>query len=234
MHRIQIKSIRLVRAEGPRAECGPTKIAPANPTRTGLDAMADAQAQLRRWADTAPAKGGYDKCDFTIEFGDGSLYEGRYDLKHWSCERVDLPGHIRGHLEYYSGRFCPSWLKSKPRGEARYLESVSDVSEVERNRCLAFIAYYEFGQGAQAPIEAALLIAETPRHVILMTPDAGLEVAAKSDASTSVRLAPDRAAHAYAALLAEPAAGETFEAALEARCDAMLPPTPRATPISMP
>lgn len=227
MNRIQIKSIHLVRAEGSHAECGSAKI-----TSAGLAAMQDAQAQLRRWADTAPAKGGYDKCDFTIEFDDGSIYEGRYDLKHWSCETVDLPGHIRGHLEYYSGRFCPSWLKHKPGGEARYQESVRDVPEVERNRCLAFIAYYEFGQGAQAPVDSTLLVAETPRYAIRMSPDAGLEVGEKS--KLPARIAPDQAAHAYADLLSAPAESEAFDVALEARCDAMLSTAPRATPGSMP
>jgi len=217
MQRIQIQSMQLVRAEGPTAECGPAKI-----TSTGSEAMRDAQLQLRRWAHTAPAKGGYDKCDFTLVFEDGTRYKGRYDLKHESIEAVDLPGHMRSHLEYYSGRYCPAWLKAERGGEQRYQRSVQDIPEDERNRCLAFIAYYEFGQGEVILPDELLLLAETPRHTVRMFSDGALEVATRPQGVPALKVGPDKAAQLFAELLDDPAEGETLEMALEPRCDAVL------------
>lgn len=217
MQRIQIKTLKLVRAEGPSAECGPAKI-----STTGLQAMQDAQTQLRRWADTAPAKGGYDKCDFDLEFEDGSQYDGRYDLKHWSLENVDLPGHMRGFLEYYSGRHCPAWLKAERNGMQRYQQVVSSLSEAERNRCLAFIAYYEFGQGEVTLPDEPLVLGETAVYQVRMHPDAALEVRAMPHGVPAVRFTPDESAARYATLFAVSATSEASEAELAARCEAIL------------
>lgn len=217
MQRIQIKSLELVRAEGPTAECGRAKI-----DSTGLQAMQDAQTQLRRWADTAPAKGGYDKCDFHVEFADGSEYDGRYDLKHWSLENVDLPGHMRSFLEYYSGRHCPAWLKAERNGMQRYQQVVSSLTEAERNRCLAFIAYYEFGQGEVTLPDEPLVVGETAGYQVRMYPDAALEVRTMPHGAPAVRFPPEQAAERYAVLLARGDIGEVSEAELAARCEAVL------------
>lgn len=98
--------IRIVieRAEGPTEQCD------------GLhhfDSLCDANRWLFSQSTTAPEKGGYDKCDFAINFGphgDGDmLYEGRYDLVHYARESPSLNRHIRQFNEYLAknkhGRF---------------------------------------------------------------------------------------------------------------------------------
>lgn len=87
--------IILNRAEGPIEQCD-------KPVTT--DSFAAADAVLRRWSDTAPEKGGYDKVDFTIFDAEIQLeYNGRYDLKHWRVERPNLKDHVVSHLEFMAG-----------------------------------------------------------------------------------------------------------------------------------
>jgi hypothetical protein len=102
---MKLKAISLTRAEGPTAVCGPA------PTVTTWQAAEDI---LRKWSDTAPEKGGYDKCDFTLVFGqaDGEdfEYKGRYDLKHWRCEAPSLTAHLQSEALFAIGAYCPAHL----------------------------------------------------------------------------------------------------------------------------
>jgi hypothetical protein len=88
---IEPKLIHIVRAEGPTDECGIKKT---------CQNFAQAADLLMSNARTAPKCGGYDKHDFTVEYEDGYLYEGRYDLKHYSCELPDLAKHMRETVEW--------------------------------------------------------------------------------------------------------------------------------------
>lgn len=64
---------------------------------------AAADAKLREWANDAPKKGGYDKCDFTLTFDDGLTYQGQYDVVHTSVEYPSISSHVRAVLEFYGG-----------------------------------------------------------------------------------------------------------------------------------
>ncbi len=88
---IQPVKITVTRAEGPTHLCGIVRTVCTFP---------EADTILFWNSRTAPESGGYDKHDFKIEFEDGAIYEGRYDLKHTSKDSCSLNTHIRGHLEY--------------------------------------------------------------------------------------------------------------------------------------
>ena len=127
--RIRVVGIDLVRAEGPIALAGQARRV------AGWD---EADAVLRDWAATAPAAGGYDKCDFTISFEDGVLYRGRYDLVNASLEIPDLAAHVRGTALIHSGLGKPSFMDQeqfdalqamiRPEVKQAYVELVSKYS----------------------------------------------------------------------------------------------------------
>lgn len=79
----------------------------------------DANITLTVWSRTAPKDGGYDKCDFTVEFDNGDVYEGRYDLVHPSVDGLpDLRKHIRGSLEWMAAEQAAPHLPEEYRREA--------------------------------------------------------------------------------------------------------------------
>lgn len=97
-------AITLTRAEGMEDECGqPVTVA-------SFDA---ANAVLQDWSKTAPATGGYDKCDFSVIWPDGSDYEGCYDLKHRSIQPASLTAHMVDQAEYMTGQHCPVHMGGK-------------------------------------------------------------------------------------------------------------------------
>lgn len=74
---------------------------------------AEANAKLSTWSNDAPKDGCYDKTDFKIVWADGEVYEGRYDLQHWSVEFPDLAGHVRDFLMFYAGQRCPNHMTTE-------------------------------------------------------------------------------------------------------------------------
>lgn len=74
---------------------------------------AEANSLLRSWSNTAPEKGGYDKCHFLIEFEDETTYSGRYDLKHWRCETPSLDRHVRGVARLHANLDKPAWMSEE-------------------------------------------------------------------------------------------------------------------------
>jgi hypothetical protein len=103
-NRIKVKAISLRRAEGPHSSFG---------RECTVQTWSQANMVLRQWSSSAPANGAYDKCDFRIVFDDGSTYEGRYDLEHFSVRSPDLAAHVRGHMNYVAG-VPPLWMTSQP------------------------------------------------------------------------------------------------------------------------
>lgn len=99
----KVKAVKITidRAEGMHHEC----------IKTEHTTWAEAEQRILDIRSTAPADGGYDKCDFKIEFEDGQTYEGRYDAQHTSItDEVGLAGHVRSHLEFLSGDRCPAHM----------------------------------------------------------------------------------------------------------------------------
>lgn len=124
---IPVKSIWLRRAEGPVALLG---------TRT-VSSFEDADSVLRRWAETAPEGGSYDKCDFKITYEDGEIYEGRYDLKRLDYEWPSLRKHVSEFLRFISGTDKPAHLTDeqyqrvvKEYDATRYAEQFLQTREV--------------------------------------------------------------------------------------------------------
>jgi hypothetical protein len=110
--------ITITRAEGLADECGK----PAT-----VDSFGAADALLRQWSETAPASGGYDKCDFSIIWPDGDEYRGRYDLKHHSAEAPSLTRHMIDLCDWYAGRAQPEHMT-----HARYVEHLASVDDSTR------------------------------------------------------------------------------------------------------
>lgn len=103
MPKIPVKSIWLRRAEGPNWDLGQRTVA----------SFEAADQVLRKWSETAPEKGGYDKVDFKVTWQDGETYEGRYDLVHRNVAMASLSTHIQEFCSFHGGLWCPSHLKRK-------------------------------------------------------------------------------------------------------------------------
>ena len=99
---IKVRSITLTRAEGRHEEVGKpiTLLKGQHP-----DMWAAADKVLYGWSTTAPKEGGYDKCDFVIEYDDGEKYTGRFDLYHHSIEFPNLSKHVYDFVRFTSGKY---------------------------------------------------------------------------------------------------------------------------------
>lgn len=98
--------IQIVRAEGPNDQCG---------KRLEFSTFKEVNQCLKNWSDTAPAKGGHDKCDFRIFSDEPAMdYTGRYDLVHWSKQMPDLKEHVNSWLKHVmsSERYSDTAKKS--------------------------------------------------------------------------------------------------------------------------
>jgi len=99
---IKVRSITLTRAEGRHEEVGkPITLQKGQHP----DMWAAADKVLYGWSTTAPKEGGYDKCDFVIEYDDGEKYTGRYDLYHHSIEFPNLSKHVYDFVRFTSGKY---------------------------------------------------------------------------------------------------------------------------------
>lgn len=114
-NKIPANTIELTRLEGRIEECGKVY---------SFNSFPEANKQLRHWSLSAPKTGGYDKCRFNVIFEDGQEYEGRYDLKHISCEQdegptINLRERIASHCRFMAGRERPSWMNDTQWEQSR-------------------------------------------------------------------------------------------------------------------
>lgn len=116
----QVTRIVFHRAEGLASECGTTIF-------EGPTAWEDCERHIFRARRTAPATGGYDKCDVTIEWGidetgEAWSYETRYDMQHLdrSGWGDTLASHVRSSWEFYAFVRTPSHLTPE-----RHLDEIS-------------------------------------------------------------------------------------------------------------
>lgn len=104
----QVTKVWLRRAEGPTELC------------TGWIEFAsfdDANTQLQMWATTAPDTGGYDKCDFKVEYDndtDDDAYEGRFDLQYEHRVGGRL---IQEHMEAFILWYWGLHIRDRTTGE---------------------------------------------------------------------------------------------------------------------
>lgn len=99
---ITIKSIKLIRAEGPVGVAG---------TEIVVDSWNRASEVLNEWSQTAPGDNqGYHKCDVVVEWADDARITTRYDLVNWLVETPNLPGHIWSYVSFNTGKRRPAHL----------------------------------------------------------------------------------------------------------------------------
>lgn len=117
---IQVRNIELTRVEGMFHEVD-------RPYVTTSDCpWTEANTWLLKESVTAPEHGGYDKLDFTITFENDKTYDGRYDLKHFSCETPDLISHVRDFVRFSAGVDCPDHMTEESwRGYLKATEHYS-------------------------------------------------------------------------------------------------------------
>lgn len=152
--KIEVKRVTITRAEGLISECDRPE------TFLGRDAIYRASRRLGEWARNAPDGGGYDKCDFKIEWADGETYEGRADItrEHWRCASYDLTTHVRDFLSFIGGLWAPERVEAHynarrtgyqiPRAEclARYAQVVASHAKhgAKRDEIEKFLTTYSF------------------------------------------------------------------------------------------
>jgi len=105
--------------------------------------FAAADAVLHAWSETAPSRGGYDKCDFSIIWPNGDTYSGRYDLKHHSKEPASLTRHMVDNGEFHTGKFCPLHMS-----QADYDSFLKNHVSEERRAVYALVLETMAGLGA--------------------------------------------------------------------------------------
>ena len=94
-------SILFNRAEGPSAQC----------IKRNFTSFPEVNEYMLEMSKTAPKQNAeYDKCDFTVDFGNGDTYTGRYDLVHYSVKTPDLPEYIKEQLLFMSGELRPAHM----------------------------------------------------------------------------------------------------------------------------
>jgi hypothetical protein len=129
---IKPKTITLVRAEGLIQECNKPKVARS---------WVEANAILFNWSRTAPEHGGYDKCDFTVIFEDGTDYKGRYDLVHYRCQHPNLARHVKDFVRYLAGEL-PHWCV-KEEDKARVRKHQASLGDDTRVEAVKWLETYE-------------------------------------------------------------------------------------------
>ena len=148
--KLAAKSIEIKRAEGPTKECfavlimaeGTEKPVGCTPKHTHVvpadKVWQTANSTLRAWAYSAP-EDGYDKCDFSITFADGEIYEGRYDLVHWSKKMADLSLHVKNFVEFGAGVKKPEHLTD------RQYRTIQNRTPGLAEQCRLWLEKYQLG-----------------------------------------------------------------------------------------
>ena len=98
----------------------------------------EAHDHLVRISHTAPEPktGTYDKCDFSIRFADGELYEGRFDLQKGGRDGGEtLQEHVRNFLLFYAGKRKPAHFKT----EEQYLA----FTATHRDEAVKYLETYD-------------------------------------------------------------------------------------------
>ncbi|MBW5471551.1 hypothetical protein GPJ61_27575 [Brevibacillus formosus] len=127
MEKVQMKQITFARVEGRHEDL----------FKKEFDRWLDAEIEINQAALTAPDTGGYDKCDFTIEWQDGNTYKGRFDLqREHSMAQSPLKDHVMGFLRFLAGEDRPDHMT-----EQQYLPFISERREDARR----FLQTYQIG-----------------------------------------------------------------------------------------
>ena len=137
-------SVRMMRAEGPSGLCRKwvEKVARTEPWGIGpeperselhrFSPIVTAESEFMRWGTSAPKTGGYDKCDFEVNWGDGSKYVGRFDLEWGGTEAgYGFGNSLRNRVLFYAGLRCPSHMT--PESYAMVLNGIEPFGPLCRH-----------------------------------------------------------------------------------------------------
>jgi len=112
--KIPIKEVKILWKEGRSKEGEYPKT---------FKSVSEATKQIKKNSLEAPKTGGYDKHKFTIEWEDGSVYEGRMDVEHPTQQHPD--NDMRQHVQEFA-----NYIITKPRNEfPQYSKDDRDYAE---------------------------------------------------------------------------------------------------------
>lgn len=131
--------IEVHRGEGPQSECDGKWHA--------FSTFREAEILLSKWAQTAPKKGGYDKCDFKVTYEDGETYDGRADITHEHRFGYSLSRHMNDFLTFYAGTRCPPHMKQEDY-EAFLARERRGGEESIQKSAAEFLAKYQIGDAS--------------------------------------------------------------------------------------
>ena len=127
MSKIKVKSIMIVRGEGPSDKIDKGK---------EFDSFKNVNLWLISEAYSF-SKLGYDKHYFKIEWEDGRCYEGRLDCMHpenthYDVNRNSLSSHVKGHAEFWVKDFDKiTWIEEPAKSEyLKYFKELLDNYEL--------------------------------------------------------------------------------------------------------
>lgn len=132
--KIQIAKVVVHRVEGPSNECVKKEF-------VGLGALTEAHRQMLRWSYSAPKDGGYDKCDFTVTFADGYVYQGLFDL---TCTGRNISGNSVGEQMFQFMEFVAGKRRPAVWSDATYA-AVMKRHEHMKVDATRFLETYELG-----------------------------------------------------------------------------------------
>lgn len=140
--KIKTTRIRIERAEGLITQCVAFDITRGH-IIAGGDLWANAEMLLRAMSHDAPESSSYNKVDFRIEWEDGEVYTGTYDLTSpapgTAIER--LSEHVVRHCMYASGYAKPShWTQERQQAILKR----QDAADIRKAG--AFLTDYETGE----------------------------------------------------------------------------------------
>lgn len=137
MSKIQISEISITNIEGGL---------PDHQAHQTVTSWAAADALLYKWARNAPKDGSYHKCDFIVQFCDGTTHRGRFDLQHISHGCPSLQSHILTYFRFLSGTQKPAWMITHPKGDLYWEDSRKRYeADGTAEKAREFLATYQIG-----------------------------------------------------------------------------------------
>lgn len=127
MKKVQVKQITFARVEGRNSDLF-NKVFPT---------WQEVETAIKNAAITAPGDGGYDKCDFLLEYENGFIYEGKFDMvRDHHTDLQPLAEHVTGYMKFLSGEQKPAHWK-----DTQYEFYVRDSKEAAKE----FLQKYQIG-----------------------------------------------------------------------------------------
>lgn len=130
--KVAIKAITI----NPVESVDPAKMVPVH-----VATLEEADKVLWDLGRQATKKGDYIKCEFTLLFDDGLIYNGQYHVMHPDVSQANLREHVMHYLEYNAGRRCPKGMT-----EEAYQQNLSqrhEILKLTKRKFIDFLDTYE-------------------------------------------------------------------------------------------